>query len=117
MVSHGRVARINPYISTFTPLYSQDVARSRRARLEKASTKGDLAFHTSVVPHSHLCIYRPVPLVGSRLESRSAALGGSLGAATTTSTIKRRCDARSVFMFRVRGLFCCRVRVCVCVTC
>jgi len=27
-------------------------------------------------------------LVGSRLESRSAALGGSLGAATTTSTTK-----------------------------
>jgi len=37
--------------------------------------------------------------VGSRLESRSAALGGILGAATTTSTIKRRCAvARSVFV-------------------
>jgi len=41
----------------------------------------------------------PVPLVGSRLESRNAALGGSLGAAMTTSTIERRCaGARSVFV-------------------
>ena len=41
----------------------------------------------------------PVPLVGSRLESRSAAPGGSLGSATTTSTIERRCAvARSVFV-------------------
>ena len=29
--SHGRVALINPNISTFTPLYSHGVARSRRA--------------------------------------------------------------------------------------
>jgi len=48
----------------------------------------------------------PVPLVCSRLESRSAELRGSLGAATTTSTIKRRClcaVARSVFMCGVSG--------------
>jgi len=39
----------------------------------------------------------PVPLVGSRLESRSAALGGF--SATTTSTIKHRCAvSRSVFV-------------------
>jgi len=39
----------------------------------------------------------PVPLVGSSLESRSAALGGFL--ATTTSTIKRRCAvSHSVFV-------------------
>jgi len=41
----------------------------------------------------------PDHLVGSRLKSKSAALGGSLGAATTTSTIKRHCAvARSVFV-------------------
>ena len=41
----------------------------------------------------------PVPLVGSRLESRSAALGGSFRVATMTSTIKRRCAvARSVLV-------------------
>jgi len=41
----------------------------------------------------------PVPLVGSRLEIRSTALGGSLGAATTTSTNKRRyAVARSGFV-------------------
>jgi len=39
----------------------------------------------------------PVPLVGSRLESRSAALRGF--SATTTTTIKRRCAvSRSVFV-------------------
>jgi len=51
---------------------------------------------------------RDVLTGNSRLESRSAALGGSLGAATTTSTIKRRClcaVARSVFVCRVSGLF------------
>jgi len=42
----------------------------------------------------------PVPPVGSRLESRSAALGGF--SATTTSTIKRRCAvSRSVFVWEV----------------
>jgi len=50
--------------------------------------------------------------IRSLYNPKSAALGGSLGAATTTSTIKHRCAvARSVFVCRVSGLFCCRVRV------
>jgi len=58
----------------------------------------------------------PVPLVGSRLESRSAALGGF--SATTTSTIKRRCAvSRSVFVWEVcrcPGCFLCRCVLCAC---
>jgi len=67
--------------------------------------------------NTNICIYIYQPQgrlgspVGSRLESKIAALGGSLGAATTTSTIKRRCAAAcSVFVWVV-----CSAVVCVCV--
>jgi len=51
-----------------------------------------------------------------RSESRSAALGGSLRAATTTSTIKRPCAvARSVFVLVVCSAVVCYAVVCVCV--
>jgi len=55
----------------------------------------------------------------AREQKRSAgagALGGSLGGAATTSTIKRRCAvARSVFVvFRASSLFVLLLRSCAC---